>query len=155
MKIEHVGSTSVEGMWAKPILDIDIIVKNEKDSKKVIEYLTNVDYTHVGNYGVEGREAFSYKEDNKHITWMAHHLYVCMDGCENLRNHLLLRNHLRKNKSAIESYSKIKQELEVKFPDDIDAYVDGKTDLITKFLKLEGMGMEVLKRITSINKISK
>ena len=152
MKIEHVGSTSVEGMWAKPILDIDIIVINNRDSKQVIERLISVGYSHIGNLGVEGREALKYKKDNKHITWMDHNLYVCIDECENLRNHLLLRKHLRNNVKAIEVYSKIKRELAEKYPHDIDAYVDGKTIIITEFLKNEGMGIDELNRIETINK---
>ena len=152
VKIEHVGSTSVAGMWAKPILDIDIIVINNRDSKQVIERLISVGYNHIGNMGVEDREALKYKKDNKHITWMDHNLYVCIDGCENLRNHLMLRKHLRDNVKAIEVYSKIKRELAEKYPNDIDAYVDGKTSIITEFLKNEGMGIDELNRIETINK---
>ena len=152
VKIEHVGSTSVEGMWAKPILDIDIIVISNSDNKQVIERLNSVGYNHIGNFGVEGREALKYKKDNKHIKWMEHNLYVCIDGCENLRNHLLLRKHLRNNEKAIKAYSKIKRELAEKYPNDIDSYVDGKTSLITEFLKNEGMGINELNRIETINK---
>jgi len=155
VKIEHVGSTAVDGMWAKPILDIDIIVMNTKDSKQVLERLIGVDYIHIGNLGVEGREALKYKEDNKHIKWMDHNLYVCIDGCENLRNHLLLRNHLRNNEKAIEAYSKIKRELAAKYPNDIDSYIEGKTTIISEFLKNEGMYIDELKRIETINKKSK
>lgn len=153
VSIEHVGSTSVEGLWAKPILDIDIIVSDSEVSQAVIKRLKSVDYRHVGNYGVEGREAFAYEKDNKHIYWMTHHLYVCLEGCENLLNHLLLRQHLRRDPLAIEAYSQIKRELAKKHPDDIDAYVDGKTALITEFLKKEGMDLNALNRIESINKI--
>lgn len=151
IKIEHVGSTSVEGLWAKPILDIDIIVGNSSDSKKVIEALSSVGYIHVGDYGVPGREAFKYLEDNEYVDWMTHHLYVCLDGTENLTNHLLLRKHLRKNKDAVEAYGAIKRELANKYPDDIHSYIDGKTELITKFLEAEGMDTVALKRITTIN----
>jgi GrpB-like predicted nucleotidyltransferase (UPF0157 family) len=147
IKIEHVGSTSVEGMWAKPTLDIDIIVKNTKDSKQVIERLIKVDYNHIGNFGVPGREALKYKEDNQYIKWMDHNLYVCIDGCENLENHLLLRNHLKNNEKAIKAYSKIKRDLAKRHPNDIDSYVDGKTTIITEFLKNEGMDIDELKRI--------
>ncbi len=153
VNIEHVGSTSVEGMWAKPILDIDIIVENEKSSKLVLANLTNVGYNHIGNFGIEGREVLKYKPDNKYITWMTHNLYVCIDGCENLQNHLLLKKHLKKNKDAVKSYSEIKRNLAKMYPNDIDSYVDGKTELIIQFLKNEGMDMEELNRITAINKI--
>jgi GrpB-like predicted nucleotidyltransferase (UPF0157 family) len=67
VQIEHVGSTSIKGLMAKPILDIDIIVNNDIDSKRVIDLLETVGYTHRGNLGIEGREAFSYQKDNNII----------------------------------------------------------------------------------------
>ena len=151
-KIVHVGSTSVKGMWAKPILDIDIIVSNTLGSNKVIKLLEGVGYTHIGNMGVKGREAFKYSNDNQNIKWMKHNLYVCISGNENLKNHLLLKKHLQNNKDALEEYSKLKYELAKKYPDDINSYVDGKTELITGFLKAEGMDLKKLNRIKSINK---
>lgn len=155
VSVEHVGSTSVEGLWAKPILDIDIVVNDNIDSLFAIERLKNVGYLHMGNLGIEGREAFNYEENNPNIKWMEHHLYVCIKGCENLENHLLLRKHLRDNKKAVEAYSAIKLELAKKYPHDMDSYVDGKTDLITGFLKAEGMNIDEINRIASINKKDK
>lgn len=152
VKIEHVGSTSVKGLWAKPILDIDIIVKDDNDSKRVITLLKGVGYKHLGDLGIQGREAFSYEENNPDITWMRHHLYVCLENCENLRNHLLLRKHLRNNPESVKLYSELKKDLAVKFNNDIDAYVDGKTDLISSFLKEEGMKSNELDRIEAVNK---
>lgn len=155
VEIEHVGSTSVEGLWAKPILDIDIVVNDNIDKLRVIESLKSVGYIHLGNLGIEGREAFKYEKNNPNINWMEHHLYVCIKGCENLENHLLLRKHLRDNKEAVEAYSAIKRELAEKYPNDIDSYVDGKTDLITEFLKAEGMDSDEIDRIELINKKDK
>ncbi len=140
LKVEHVGSTSVEGLLAKPILDIDIIVENDLDSKRVIDLLENVGYTHEGNLGIEGREVLKYKENNQFIQWMDHHLYVCLNDCENLKSHLLVRDHLRNNKDSVEAYSELKRKLAEEFSDDIDLYIDGKTDLLTEILKQEGFG---------------
>jgi len=142
----------VEGLWAKPILDIDIVVKNEMDSHQAIVLLERVGYLHVGNLGIEGREVLKYDEDNPLITWMEHHLYVCIEGNENLRNHLLLKRHLENNLQAVKAYSELKRYLAEKFPDDIDAYVDGKTELITSILEAEGMDLDELERIEAINK---
>ena len=153
IKVEHVGSTSVEGLWAKPILDIDIIVNSTKESKMVIELLESVDYVHLGDLGLEGREAFKYEKNNQYIKWMDHHLYVCIEDCDNLRNHLLIRNHLRNNKESAVAYSKLKRELAEKFPNDIDSYIDGKTELLTEILKQEGMVNEEIEKIELINKI--
>lgn len=152
VRVEHVGSTAVEGLWAKPILDIDLIVPNTTVSALVIKKLQSVGYVHVGNYGVEGREALKYEENNERITWMTHHLYVCIEGTENVVNHIMLRNHLRKSEAARVAYGKLKQTLAEKHPNDIDAYVEGKTELITSLLAKEGMNPVALERITMLNR---
>jgi len=149
--IEHVGSTSVEGLWAKPILDIDVIVKDRSVSSQVIKRLEAVGYEHVGNYGIEGREAMKYQEGTAFIKWMTHHLYVCLEGTDNLINHLKLRKHLRESPSARQAYSDLKQGLAKAHPHDIDAYIQGKTQLITDILAKEGMSQEALDRIKAIN----
>jgi len=151
VEIIHVGSTSVEGLWAKPILDIDIVVKTTDESQQVIERLAGVGYEHLGDLGIKGREAFNHPTENTFIKWMDHHLYVCIEGSENLVNHLLLQRHLRNNKEAVDDYSQIKRELAKAHPNDIDAYVDGKTALITSFLEKEGMASDALGRIEDIN----
>jgi GrpB-like predicted nucleotidyltransferase (UPF0157 family) len=123
----HVESTSVEGLWAKLILDIDMIVNDSEDCNNVISLLKSIGYTHIGNGRIEGREAFEYSENNKNIIWMEHHLYLCLKGNESLRNHLLLQKHLRCNQESIFTYSKLKLDLAKKYPYDIDSYVEGKT----------------------------
>lgn len=152
VEVVHVGSTSVEGMWAKPILDIDIIVNDEDTLKQVIELLESVGYEHRGNLGIEGREAFGYQENNPNITWMKHHLYACIRGCESLNNHLLLKQHLENHPKAVEAYSQLKRDLAKSCGDDMDMYVEKKTALITGFLKAEGMNHDVLDRIKQANK---
>jgi len=151
IKIEHVGSTSVEGLSAKAILDIDIIVQDEEDCKPAIKVLESVAYNHIGNLGVEGREMLKYNPNNPRINWMEHHLYVCIKNSENLINHLLLREHLRNNKESLKLYGNLKRELAERYPNDIDSYIEGKTEFITKILKSEGMNLEELERIKKIN----
>ena len=72
--IEHVGSTSVEGMSAKPCIDLDVIIKDDSMLDAVIERLAEIGYIHEGDLGIKGREAFKYT-DKPHL--MTHHLYVC------------------------------------------------------------------------------
>ena len=73
IKIKHVGSTSVEGLSAKPVIDLDIVI--EKDKFAIIKELLNKKgYEHEGDLGIEGREAFSYSGKEE---LMPHHLYVC------------------------------------------------------------------------------
>lgn len=70
---------------------------------------------------------------------MRSHLYVCLESSGNLQHHILLREYLRNNPNSVKLYGEMKQKLSGKFKNDIDSYVDGKTGLITSFLKKEGM----------------
>ncbi len=79
LAVEHVGSTSVPGLWAKPIIDIDIVIR-EGMFDAVAERLNGVGYAHVGDQGIPGREAFKYA-DKPHL--MPHHLYVCREDAGN------------------------------------------------------------------------
>ena len=150
--IEHVGSTSVPGLSAKPILDIDIIAKDSETVHKIIEKLSSVGYEHRGNLGIADREAFGYNKANPEITWMNHNLYVCLVGCNSLRNHLLFRNYLQRNPDAVKEYGILKKKLADKFPYDIDAYVEGKSEFIVSILSREGLDDNVLEEIKSANK---
>ena len=94
--IEHVGSTSVEGLAAKPIIDIDVVVKSD-DIKRAIEGLGSIGYVHEGNLGIEGREAFTY-EGKEHL--QTHHLYVCPEDSPELKRHLAFRDYLRDHKDG-------------------------------------------------------
>lgn len=152
VEIEHVGSTAVEGLYAKPIIDIDIIVPDAGVRDEVIERLEQAEYIHEGDLGIVGREAFKYKEDNPNITWMKHHLYVCMAGCDSLENHMMIRRHLRNNPDAVKAYGEIKLQLAQAHPNDIDSYVEGKSKLLRSFLEKEGMNMEALEQIENANK---
>nr|MCR5695084.1 GrpB family protein [Clostridia bacterium] len=60
MRIEHVGSTSVEGLSAKPIIDIDVVIKDYTVLEEVISALGAIGYRHEGDLGIAGREAFKY-----------------------------------------------------------------------------------------------
>lgn len=153
--IEHVGSTSVPGLWAKPILDIDIVVKDSNISNSVIKKLEEAGYQHIGDLGVSGRESMKPKPDNQNIKWMRHNLYVCLENTDNLKNHFLIREHLRNNPESVRQYSELKRKLAEKFPDDINSYIDGKTDFLLEILKIEGMNSESLKKIEAINKKDK
>ena len=61
LSIEHVGGTSVEGLSAKPIIDIDVVIQNVELLGDVIIALQEIGYTHEGNQGIPGREAFKYQ----------------------------------------------------------------------------------------------
>ena len=131
IKIEHVGSTSVEGLSAKPVIDLDIVI--EKDKFAIIKELLNKKgYEHEGDLGIEGREAFSYSGKEELMT---HHLYVCPKDSKALFKHITFRNFLKNNPALAAEYSKVKEQAAVLYPDDIDKYMEFKSKIIEKIYK--------------------
>ena len=158
--VEHVGSTSVEGLPAKPVIDIDLIIEDSALLKPVITVLQELGYQHVGDMGITGREAFKRTSshapvDGSSRTWPPHHLYVCTAGNISLKNHLAFRNYLRSHMKKAKAYGELKKRLAKDYPDDIDAYVSGKTEFITGVLKEMGFDAAELDDITRQNKLVK
>jgi GrpB-like predicted nucleotidyltransferase (UPF0157 family) len=145
--VEHVGSTSVPGLAAKPIIDIDVVVPSRAELPAAIESLTSLGYEHCGNLGIEDREAF---ESPPHLP--AHHLYACVAGCAALANHLAIRDHLRRNPATVAAYSQLKKQLAERFPTDIESYVAGKTDFLLDALRSEGFSDAALRAISDANR---
>ncbi len=146
LNIEHVGSTSIKNLSAKPKIDIDIIVNDLDASNDCINALENIGYKHRGNLGIIGREAFlAYNPKYQH------NLYVCLADSDSLKNHLTLRDHLRANIEDVKIYSKLKYELALKFPYDIDGYIDGKTDFILSILNQYNFNNNALGDIKNAN----
>ena len=125
--IEHVGSTSVEGMSAKPCIDIDVIIKNYSVFDEIVRKLGAIGYIHEGDLGIKDREAFKYA-DKSHL--MTHHLYVCPRDSEELHRHIAFRDFLRKNPEAVKEYSMVKEKAAALFPDEIAQYIAFKAPCI-------------------------
>lgn len=134
--IEHVGSTSVEGMSAKPCIDIDVIIKDYSVFGELVKRLENNGYIHEGNLGIKDREAFKYS-DKPHL--QRHHLYVCPQYSEELRRHIAFRDFLSSNADSAKKYSLIKEKGAELFPNDIDAYIEYKSPCIDELYRACGL----------------
>ena len=128
--IEHVGSTAVPGLAAKPIIDIDILLKSAKDLPRVIAKLKTVGYEHQGTLGVPGRDVFKAPTHD-----IYHHLYVCSTDSPEFFRHIAFRDYLRKHPKDAEDYARLKRCLAGKFSIDRDAYTQAKTDFIQEILR--------------------
>lgn len=146
ISIEHVGSTSVPGLAAKPVIDMDVVVA-ERDVALGIARLTSLGYCHRGDLGVPQREAFHARPGSP-----PHHLYLCPSTSSALANHLAVRNHLRANPSVAQAYGGLKKRLAVDFAHDIEGYVDGKTSFLLGILSETGFSEIELARIERINR---
>lgn len=113
--IEHVGSTAVEHLDAKPIIDIDIVYQSRDHFNQIKIALEQVGYYHNGNQGIENRDVF--KRNSKIICpildTIKHHLYVCLAGSKALERHILTRNYLRKHEWARIQYQQMKYDIAV------------------------------------------
>lgn len=111
LSIEHVGSTSIIGMNAKPVIDIDIIIKKEKFSNVKIK-LEKLGYLHQGDLNITGREVFKLADGEKKKNLPEHHLYVCYEGEFELIKHLAFREYMKKNENDRKRLIELKKELE-------------------------------------------
>ena len=134
--IEHVGSTSVEGLSAKPCIDIDVVMPDYSVFPQIVERLAAIGYTHEGDLGIPGREAFCYT-GKPHLR--LHHLYVCPADSEELRRHLVFRDFLRTHPEAVERYSACKEDAARRFPEDIEGYMACKGPCIEALYKRCGL----------------
>ena len=125
--IEHVGSTSVKGMSAKPCIDIDVVIRDYSVFDAVVQKLDAIGYIHEGDLGIKDREAFKYT-DKPHL--MLHHLYVCPQYSEELRRHITFRDFLRRTPEAVRKYSLVKEKAAALFPDEIEQYIACKAPCI-------------------------
>lgn len=124
MAVEHVGSTSVPGLAAKPIIDLAVVVQPE-DVPHAIERLAAIGYVHEGDKGIPGREAFRTPPGEE-----KHHLYVCVAGSRGVRDHLLFRDHLRAHPDLAREYAELKRRLAERHRHDSENYQEAKSAFI-------------------------
>jgi len=138
VKIEHVGSTSIVGLAAKPIIDIDIVYWEDEDFEKIKTNLEKINYYHNGDQGIFEREVFKRKDIlEKHpiLDKQKHHLYVCPSDGNELQRHLLFRDFLRKNEWARKEYEKLKFEIAVAANQDRKKYAALKEIRAKEFIQ--------------------
>ena len=126
VKIEHVGSTAIIGIYSKPIIDIDIVINNKNDFDIIKKELESIGYFHNGDQGITGREAFNRNSviRNEILDKIKHHLYVCDKDNEELNRHILFRDYLNKYDEVKNEYNKIKMEIIEKYGnEDREKYV--------------------------------
>jgi GrpB-like predicted nucleotidyltransferase (UPF0157 family) len=122
--IEHVGSTSVPGLAAKPIIDMDVIAHSRVDVMNAIRALETLGYRHVGDLDIPGREVLREPAGDPR-----HHLYVGAHDATPLIEHLCFRDYLRSHPSAATEYAALKRRLAVQY-DDVEDYAVAKTDFV-------------------------
>ena len=127
IKIHHIGSTSVEGLLAKPIIDILPVVKNIVRIDDFNNAMIDIGYEPKGENGLPGRRYFEKGGDER-----THHIHFYENGNYEVERHLAFRNYLRSHPEVAKEYGDFKKELSQCFPYDIEAYINGKERLVSE-----------------------
>lgn len=143
--IEHVGSTSVPGLAAKPILDIDIIVQPDVVPDAVAA-LQGAGYRHLGDLGLAGREAFAAPDDRPRRS-----VYVCEAGTLRVRNHFAVRAVLRRSRDLRDRYAAVKLGLAADPAIDIETYTAGKSAILDEILTKAGLSVTERDHLRELN----
>jgi GrpB-like predicted nucleotidyltransferase (UPF0157 family) len=128
--IEHIGSTAIPGLAAKPIVDIDVRLCGAADLPEAITRLATLGYQHRGALGITGREAFRTAPND-----VPHHLYVCGPDCLEYGRHITFRNYLRAHCEDTQAYERLKRSLAGKFRNDREAYNQAKAEFVEAVLR--------------------
>ena len=130
--IEHVGSTSVPGLAAKPVIDCDIVVA-QGDVAAASIALVGLGFRPLGELGIPQRWAF--REPQR---LAGTNTDVVVDGCLSLRNHIAVREVLRSDLALRDEYAAVKRKVGASARD-IDEYVRGKNDVVQRLLVAAGV----------------
>lgn len=132
LTIEHIGSTAIPGIEAKPIIDIAAMISSLEDVDKCVEVLTKAGYEYKGEYGLPGRHFFVKGAP------VTHHLHVVASGSDHWDSWLFFRDHLRAETDISKAYADIKHELAESYAQDRNAYTRNKGDFIVRTLREAG-----------------
>lgn len=146
ISIEHVGSTSVPGLAAKPVIDISVISEQEHVDAAIYALTNEGGYTYAGTLGIPDRHVCA-----KAGGVPPHNLYVSVKGCQSIRNHLGLRDVCRKDASLRDRYGQVKLELSQREWKNVDEYCQAKNDIISSILEQAGLSEDDRDAIRRVN----
>jgi len=146
ISVEHVGSTSVPGLAAKPIIDLSVI-SERGDVEVAIEALVSKGgYQYYGEIGIPDRHAL-----RKPNALPKRNLYVSVKDCQSIRNQLGLRDLCRNDPAVRDSYGKTKLELSQREWENVDEYCRAKNDIFAWILEKVGFNSDERNQIRTLN----
>lgn len=137
-RIEHVGSTAVPGLAAKPIVDITATLADWDEADDCVGPVENLRYDYFPE-SAERDSEWRYFE-RRPEDGQAFNLHLRPSGIDHLERNLRLRDYLREHPGAAREYEEIKREAAVEHPDDIEAYSEAKTEFIESVMEAAGNG---------------
>ena len=138
MRIDHVGSTSVPGLEARPTVDIQLSLTDLIPRAAYVEPLVALGYRWALDPWTDEHEYFSLDENGERAV----QIHACRSGSRWERRHLAFRDWLRDHPEDAEAYARIKRELAERHPRDIPAYVQAKTRFVRQ-IEAKALGTTV------------
>jgi GrpB-like predicted nucleotidyltransferase (UPF0157 family) len=132
--IEHVGSTAVPGLAAKGIVDILLGLRPLELHPADLDAMVRLGYAYRGELGIPGRHFFQKGAPP------THHVHAVEHGSVEWLKHVHFRDHLRTHPEDLQSYAKLKRDLAARYPDDRDAYTEGKSSFVAAVLRKASRG---------------
>ena len=129
-RIEHIGSTSIEGLCAKPVIDILLGLEDfDRDNEQLLKLMTGAGYNYINTFEhiMPYRRYFNKKGEGV-IT--GYHVHSVQTGAWFWNRHVAFRNYLRENDDVRDEYCRVKKELAKKVWDEKNDYAWAKTDFI-------------------------
>jgi GrpB-like predicted nucleotidyltransferase (UPF0157 family) len=128
IRIEHVGSTAVSGLGAKPVIDITASLHTMSDLETCVAALRPLGYEHRGEAGIPGRQFFL--KVSRETGKRTHHLHLIEQGNPMIDDQVAFRDHLRIHPDAASAYVRLKMSLAAQYGDDRESYTNAKSQFI-------------------------
>lgn len=133
LRVEHIGSTSVPGLIAKPILDLMPLVRSYDDGFTCVERIRALGYWYAGDFGIAGRHLFVKGAPR------THHAHMLVEGSREARRHIAVRDALRADATLAARYAELKRGLAAQFGADRDGYASSKSALMREIFDRAGV----------------
>ncbi|MFW9923521.1 MAG: GrpB family protein [Candidatus Thorarchaeota archaeon] len=134
LQIEHIGSTAIQGLAAKPIIDIMIGVESLEKANECIPYLEKLGYEYIPEHENELPNRRFFRKPPRGSTKRDFHIHIVVLGSSFWRKQLFFRDYLRSNINARIDYGNLKKELAIKYHDNRYEYTNAKTEFILNIL---------------------
>lgn len=132
-RVEHIGSTSVPGLIAKPVLDLMPLIKSFDEGFACVIPMRGLGYWYAGEFGIAGRHLFVKGSPR------SHHAHMLVEGSREAVRHLAVREVLRSDAEMAARYASLKQELAPRFGDDREGYANAKATFMRELFDRAGV----------------
>lgn len=133
VRVEHIGSTAVPGLIAKPVLDLMPLVKSFEDGFACVAPMRALGYWYAGEFGIAGRHLFVRGSPR------THHAHMLVDGSKEARRHLAVRDVLRSDPEMLVRYAALKQDLAPRYGDNREGYAEAKGAFMRELFERAGV----------------